>query len=302
MLKLIFLDQRVMYLMVTTLVVYSISVGFTPNAHLVLPDVLASHGHYFLIGLIAAIVANTTGAGGGIVFFPAFVAMGVPAYTALATSFAIQCFGMTAGALAWRRVRLAELVPQSWSLFKPLLLWSAPCSVAGLLLCQWLWPNPPLSVHTLFSWFSIFVGFSLFFRLYRVRRYEQEENKTTIAEPVLMISVAVVSFIGGIITAWLSIGVGELIAVWLMLLGVGVNLAVAVAVTVSAMSVWFAMPYHIAITQWVDTDIVLFAAPAAAIGGTLAGWIATKVGPMRLKLFVATWVTLSGVAYLILNP
>ena len=57
--------------------------------------------HYFFIGIFAAVVANSTGAGGGIVFIPAFMKLGMSATESLATSIAIQCFGMTSGALAW---------------------------------------------------------------------------------------------------------------------------------------------------------------------------------------------------------
>ena len=63
--------------------------------------VLKNYYHFLILGLIGAIVANSTGAGGGIVFIPAFTALGVSGLSALGTSLAIQCFGMTAGALSW---------------------------------------------------------------------------------------------------------------------------------------------------------------------------------------------------------
>ncbi len=56
---------------------------------------------FSLLGLLGAIFANATGAGGGVVFIPAFQQLGVSEAQSVATSFAIQCFGMTMGSIVW---------------------------------------------------------------------------------------------------------------------------------------------------------------------------------------------------------
>ncbi|MBX2849776.1 MAG: TSUP family transporter, partial [Acidiferrobacterales bacterium] len=61
-----------------------------------------SYWYFFILALFGAIVANATGAGGGVVFVPAFSILGIADQSIIATSFAIQCFGMTAGMIAWR--------------------------------------------------------------------------------------------------------------------------------------------------------------------------------------------------------
>ena len=291
------LDPRVFYCLLTLLVTYSLAIGFEPNAHLVLPNVIGEYGHFFLIGLFAAIVANTTGAGGGIIFFPAFVLLGLTPESALATSFAIQCFGMTAGTLAWYQVRLsAKNTQQSkqWLDFHRLLKIIIPFSLLGLWITQYVFPQPPLSVHMLFSVFSIVVGAILLTRSNNIQFNEVRGH-------VHNTTLCWVSFMGGMVTAWLSVGIGELIAVLLILRGYTVNFSIAIAVTVSAVNVWAGLPYHIWVTEQIHILVWMFAAPAAAMGGALAGIVAMKVGASTLKRFVAAWIVISGMSYLLIT-
>ena len=290
-------DPRVFYCLLTILLVYSFAIGFEPSAHLLLPDAIREYGHFFWVGLLAAIVANTTGVGGGIIFFPAFVLLGISPEAALATSFAIQCFGMTAGALAWQKVRLGASTHQEfkqWLGFYSVLKVTLPSSILGLWVTQYGFPHPPLSVHTLFSIFSIVVGGILLLRSTSMQSNETQGH-------VQNITLCWVSLLGGMMTAWLSVGVGELLAVLLILRGFTVNFSIAIAVTVSAANVWAGLPYHIWVTEQVYTLVWMFAAPAAAMGGALAGFIAIKIGAAALKRFVAAWIVFTGVSYLLVT-
>jgi len=64
-------------------------------------QLIVDYSYFLLVGLFGAIVANSTGAGGGIVFIPFFTSLGIEGSQALGTSILIQCFGMTAGAVSW---------------------------------------------------------------------------------------------------------------------------------------------------------------------------------------------------------
>lgn len=69
------------------------------------------------IGVLGAIIANTSGTGGGVVFVPVFNALrehGVMALDPLrvtAVAMGIQCFGMTMGAARWTDRLLHQPVP-----------------------------------------------------------------------------------------------------------------------------------------------------------------------------------------------
>jgi hypothetical protein len=62
---------------------------------------IKDYSGFALLGVIGAIFANATGAGGGVVFVPFFNQLDFSVTTSVATSFAIQCCGMTAGAITW---------------------------------------------------------------------------------------------------------------------------------------------------------------------------------------------------------
>ena len=59
--------------------------------------ILQEYGAFVLLGLAGAIFANSTGAGGGVIFVPIFNQLQLSSDQIVATSFAIQCFGMVAG-------------------------------------------------------------------------------------------------------------------------------------------------------------------------------------------------------------
>ena len=66
-----------------------------------LPALLTQYGGFLLLGIVGAVFANATGAGGGVVFVPFFQQLAFSPEAVIATSFTIQCCGMTAGAISW---------------------------------------------------------------------------------------------------------------------------------------------------------------------------------------------------------
>ena len=279
-----------------TLLVY-LSLANNQGAVLIAP--VADYGHYFIIGICAAIIANATGAGGGIIFVPSFIVLGLSADQALATSFAIQCFGMTSGTLAWLifRQKEAKLMPEQWQSFIPISLVGALSSVLGLVGAQRLLSTPPIDVELLFAVFSLGVGCLIFFKA--LKMHDHMIGRTTPVSLVELLSVAVVCLIGGVITAWLSVGVGEILAIYLIFLGFRVNLAIAAAVAVSSISVLSGVGYYLHPSSPIVLPVLVYAAPGALLGGILARHLATWLGGRRLKLMMSAWIALSGLVYLL---
>ena len=263
-----------------------------------LPTRVWESGHFFFIGLLAATVANATGAGGGVVFLPAFMSLGLSPTESVATSFAIQCFGMTSGALAWMTLARREMPVflEQWQHFNTTLIVCSFSSLAGLLGAQWLSFAPFHSVHLVFAFFSIFVALLILYRTFAFKNKTQGRTKGL--NVIEWIALILTCLIGGVITAWISVGVGELIAVLLLLYGFRVQFAIAVAVCVTSISVFGAIIFHLQVSQAINSDVLLFAAPAALIGGALARPLATVLGNIRLKLLMAGWLIISAVAYM----
>ena len=254
---------------------------------------------FSLLGVLGAIFANATGAGGGVVFIPAFQQLGISESQTIATSFAIQCFGMTTGAIMWskyaKRQRLQEV---DWKLLYPLILIAAIPSVLGLWMVYGLGLGSPASLSLLFAVFSILLGASL---LIMARQRKQPSELVMLVQAVPkkdVIWLSVIGILGGVVTAWLSVGVGEFIAFYLIFRGYRVRLAIAVAVVISAITVWSGIGYHLA-ADTINWQILLFAGPGAVIGAVAARYLAAWLPAMKLKLFFAIWILLAGAIELI---
>lgn len=256
-----------------------------------------THWHFFLIGILAATVANSTGAGGGIVFLPVFTVLGLTVTESLATSFAIQCFGMTAGALTWllHLKRDACHDEQSES-FLRIFLVGASGSLLGLRLAQEFLPDPGLNIEWFFSLFSLAVGLMILRRT--LVSGDVNGGRKHAVSAIDLGSLAASSFVGGAITAWLSVGVGEILAIHLLALRFRVNLAVAVAVCVTSITVITGIPHYF-VGSSIVKEVLVFAAPGALIGGTLAKRFAIVLGAKRLKLGMAGWIILTAIVYLL---
>lgn len=253
---------------------------------------IGDYAPYFILGIIGAIFANSTGAGGGVVFIPAFEFLGISPIQGVATSFAIQCFGMTAGALSWLSYYKKE--GQSRKLWQPLLPIIGLCalpSIAGLWTVYGFDIAGPGPLY-LFSWFSICLGISILLTAYYSRNRVAVQNKVHQYD---RLAIIVVGYLGGVITAWLSVGVGELLVVYLILRGFDVTMAVAAAVIVTAFTVWFASLEHFILQPNIYWPIVLFAGPGALVGGMLATRLVSKMSPQMLKVFFAIWILVVGI-------
>ena len=254
---------------------------------------------FSLLGVLGAIFANATGAGGGVVFIPAFQALDISAEQSVATSFAIQCFGMTTGALLWSRFAKQQAKTESdWRLAVPFLLATVPASILGLWFVYGGGLTSPASLSLLFAWFSILLGCALFVAVLKKNLRHQVDIESRQANRGDLLSLIVIGFVGGIVTAWLSVGVGEFVAFYLIVRGYRVTLAVAVAVILSALTVWAGIGFHLA-ADTIHYQILMFAGPGAVFGAIIAKLIATRLPVMQLKLFFAGWVLLVGVIELI---
>lgn len=278
-------------------------------------QLISDYGFFSLLGLSGALVANATGAGGGVVFIPFFAALGITPMQCVATSMAIQSCGMTAGALSWlhslnRQYQANE--PMLWML-KQLIVLTSIATISGMLLGQYVVTVPGFELASAFSGFSVSFGILLliFIVLERYRRRrEQTTLKTaqkrstephqdiTTITPVLTsgrkITLTITCVLGGMVTAWISVGVGEFVALLLFFLRFPTNIAVAIGVVTSSIAVLTGLVYHLVVQFNVIMEIVLFAGQAALIGGYLARHITKFLGAERLKIFFAVWIIVTG--------
>ncbi|MFC4349903.1 sulfite exporter TauE/SafE family protein [Kordiimonas lipolytica] len=257
----------------------------------------------YLVGLGAATIANSTGVGGGVVFLPAFEFLGANGHIAIVAgqivgmSFIIQSFGMSTGSLRWlHRIHDARGtdtgVPPA--VFLRMLALVLGCALPAMLATQALHTSPPEAVLWAFKAVSVGLGMLVLVTSWLGRGRAQNRSHPT---GVDYAALAGLSLIGGVATAFFSVGVGELVALYLFVRNFPLVTTAALAVIASAVSVLFGVWDHLLSTPqpW---DILLYVVPGAITGGFIARPFAEMLGPFRLKIFAASWITLSS-AYLL---
>ncbi|MDG1732184.1 MAG: sulfite exporter TauE/SafE family protein [Thalassotalea sp.] len=255
---------------------------------------ITDFGGFLFLGIAGAIAANSTGAGGGVVFVPSFQALGMDVEHIIATSFAIQCFGMTMGSFSWLKFFQShdQQKIEKVNLFYSTLGVSIPFSLIGLCLVQYADWQPISSINNMFSLFSLVFGVIVLLHCFYVATKSSHRGVVQLTKAEMLL-IALSSLIGGIITAWISVGVGEILAVILLLRGFSVMFSVAAGVMVSACTVLAGVPFFI-YHQLISFDVLIYAAPGALIGGLVARHIAQALGAKKLKLFLGGWILLVG--------
>ncbi len=255
----------------------------------------ANDWHFFFIGLGGAIIANATGAGGGILFIPAFTNMGVSQEESVATSVVIQCFGMTTGAVAWLLSfkKRPTIYRRYESFMKTTVLTAGTASVIGVLLGEYvLRNNLPFSVSSMVSIFSICFGLLILVIHYLNFRSSSPRSQSSTLD---MFFCTLIGFSGGIMTSIISIGVGEILLMLLFFRNYPIQISIFMAVVISAITVLAAAPYFIYSIDAVVWGIVMVAAPAAMLGGILGQKLTARLGAVRIKLFCGLWICLTGI-------
>lgn len=243
---------------------------------------------FSFLGTLGAIFANSTGAGGGVVFIPMFTKLNFTEQQSVATSFAIQCFGMTAGAITWwNHYKTEKTDLRLWQGFRRIISVTCIASIVGLYSVFYNQINSPASLHVSFSYFSLILGFFIILTIYLMKG--QRERSTLY--PIDYIAIIFIGLFGGAVTAWLSVGVGELLVIYLLLRRFDISMAVAAAVIVSAITVWAAIAQVQSQVYW---QVVLFAGPGAVLGGIFAKTVVMHLSATKLKLFFACWLLISG--------
>ena len=252
-------------------------------------------------GVLGAIIANTSGTGGGVVFVPVFNAlrefqvMNLSPAQVVAVSMAIQSFGMTMGALRWTDRLLHQPAPRPleasvtcrdfFSVAGLVLLLSLP----AMLLTQRYTAFDQNAVLTGYKLFSIMLGLCLILATWTVNRNRPERASVERFDLLVLLLIALP---GGILTALFSVGIGELVALYLFMRHYPVLLCAGTACLISSVSMLAGSIWHIQ-NGTIVWEVLLLAAPGAALGGFLARPIALWLGALRLKTLDGAWIVLS---------
>ena len=269
------------------------------------------------IGVFGAVIANSTAPGGAVGFVPAFntlsgasemgtipMELSIDPVKTIGISFLIQCFGMSVGAAVWTRRFYGggQAGPREkidGFSFLAAIFATLSTTLPALLITQYaLFSSVDGSgLLTAFKWFSLVLGIVLLIFTWAFKKVKPHRFQPEMQDYYWLLGLGA---IGGVITAFFSVGVGELVAVYLILRKFPTPSAIAIAVVVSVITVIAGISYHVANANIV-WPVALTAVPGAMIGGFIARYFASWLGPLWLKTFASVWIIVSS-AFLIVGP
>ena len=281
-------------------------------------EVLMGLWFFVPVGILGAIIANATGTGGGVVFVPVFAALQdgaimVPdallsllpqnANQGVAVSFTIQCFGMSVGSLTWAHAIFVKDSLKWDEKVAPhtlLALTATPLATGlpALLLTQALLEVDGAQLIVWFKFFSLTLGTILLIFTWVQRRQSALTRRLTVGPGELWVLLGI-GVVGGMVTALFSVGIGEFLAIYLILRRFPTKVAIAVAVWVSVVCVMTGF-WDNYFAGLVRLEIALIAIPGALLGGFLAKGIASLLGSLWLKTAASIWIIASSL-YLLLT-
>ena len=230
------------------------------------------------LAVAAAAFANATAVGGGFVFMPLFAfGYGLPPVAALKLSLATQCFGMSAGALTWSRRFINGRALQI----------TLPAALLGVVVGTLFPPPPDQAIKMIFGVVSLGIATAVLAQI-RAGRHTVGDTLPEISAREHL-CVATICFLGGVINALVSIGIGEVVALWLLFRHrMRIEIAIGTGVLVLALSSIVATAIHIGLGG-IPWSYLAFTAPGVALGGHLGARLGKAFEARAVECPAARW-------------
>lgn len=245
---------------------------------------------FIFVGVCGAILGNISAVGGGIVFIPVMVFLfQTNPVAALKIALASQSLGMTSGAIGWMQKKIVPLRA---------LKFTVPGLLVGSTVSTLVIHPSAILVKGLFGPVSIFLG--LMTLILSKRGSSQPGARELPAEAIIPVIVA--SFLGGLITGWVAIGEGEIVAALLMLVyGMDVASCIGLGVVLlSINSIYLTLLHqfvsHLGGIPW---DVAAFTGLGCVFGARLAPYLSRRSNPFVLKSIFATIAISDGVLFIV---
>ncbi len=262
-------SKSLFILLVSCLLAWAIAlVWFIPDAG----QLFREHWIIIVISFIAAAFANATAIGGGFLFLPLFIFVyQLPAIAALKLSISTQAFGMSSGALGWSREYIVSKA----------LLVSVLGSLPGVYMATYTWELPNQMIKQTFAWVSIAIFIIIMIELY----YGKHAGFIRLSAGKLKLAgLVIVSYIGGLVTGWTAIGIGELVALYLLLVyRINMQAAIGTGVAVLAVDSIAGFIFHIRLGG-IPWEYLMFTIPGVLIGGFAGARIARYIEHRTFRL------------------
>lgn len=255
-------------------------------ASLLLTGVVESHQLYDawfmpILGIAAATIAMSTPAGGGIVFFPTMILLGVPALEAVAFSVGAQAIGMGVfGTFNWmKRDKSAIIFP----IVIPVVVIGSLASLLAIFIFP-IEQAKPLQLT-----FSVFgVGLAIYI-FYSLRKNLSKQNNPYQWNKWMIVAIAIVGLIGGSLVGYIGAGIDALLF-FVLTSRFKINAHQTTVTSIVTMGLTAMVPFgiHLFILRDVPIDLWLMVLPGILVGARLGPWLNQKMGSKRILIGFAT--------------
>ncbi len=249
---------------------------------------LAANWVYIPVGFCGAILGNISAVGGGIVFIPVIIFLfGLPPVVALKIALASQSWGMTSGAVGWMQKGVVPL--------RALTL-TVPGLLIGSTISSLVIHPSALLVKLLFGPVSILLGVLTI----ALSRKAIESHPLADIPDRAAVPLVIFSLIGGLITGWIAIGEGEIVAALLMLF-YRVNVATCIGLGVVLLSInsIFLTVIHQFFLGGIPWSIAAFTGLGCVFGARLAPFLSRRSNPFVLKSIFAAIAICDGILFIV---
>ena len=240
------------------------------------------------VGFCGAVLGNISAVGGGIVFIPVIMfAFHLPPVTALKIALASQSWGMTSGAIGWIQKKVVPMHA---------LKLTVPGLLTGSCISSLVIHPSALLVKLFFGPVSILLGvLTIVLSQRAARSVPRAEIPSNAAFPLF-----IVSLIGGLITGWIAIGEGELVAALLMLVyGVNATACIGLGVLLLSINSIFLALLHQFCLGGIPWHIAAFTGLGCVFGARLAPFLSRHSNPIVLKTIFAIIAICDGILFIV---
>ena len=249
--------------------------------NIVEPGELAAVWFMPFLGIIAATIAMSTPAGGGVVFFPTMVLLGVPAFEAVAFSIGAQSVGMGIfGTFNWvKKDRSAILVPA--------IVIAVLVGSVATLVSVFVFPiEEAKPLKLIFSFFGLALALHIFNSL---RHGIDKDTRQFKLGPKVLTSLVVVGLIGGILVGYVGVGIDALLFLMLTyFFKIDSHEVTVTSILTMGFTAMVPFAVHLFILSDVPMDLWLMVLPGILLGARIGPWLNNRLGRRRILIGFST--------------
>jgi len=242
-----------------------------------------------IVSIVASVIANSTAAGGGIIFLPlfSFIFLGPPdvlnftnsyfatqTYTLSGVIIAIhitQAFGMLSGSISWWKSGVKILIEEN--------IFNIAGIIIGVIFGKYYWTLNEAIVYKIFGSINLLMSFAVIYNLLIIKNIS---TKTSWPRRYVWIFFFI-GIAGGLLSAWTSIGIGSMTSFVLILL-LKPEIGIANGSVMMALTSIVTVIVHIFLQQYIPVEIIIFTIPAVLIGGYAAPFFGMWIGKKLYRL------------------